>query len=144
MKRILLGCISLSVLCISNSIAQGNKDTLSIKDCVQYALSNHENVRIYANKVAASKEKIRENRSSLLPILSGNASMDYNLKLQTSIIPAGALSNKDLRLQMGSKFSTGAYVEADQTVFDKSSWLNVKAARIDKDIADLNYRTSLL
>jgi outer membrane protein TolC len=113
---------------------------LSIKDCVQYALSNHENIRIYANKVAASKEKIRENRSSLLPTVSGNASMDYNLKLQTSIIPAGALSNKDLRLQMGSKFSTGAYVEADQTVFDKSSWLNVKAARIDKDIADLNFK----
>ncbi|WPV65637.1 TolC family protein [Chitinophaga sp. LS1] len=140
MKRMMLGFVSWLLLFQANSAAQEKADTLRLKDCIQFALGHHENSLIYANKVTASKEAIRESKSVLLPTVSGNASFDYNLKLQTSVIPAGALSEKELHLQMGSKYSTGAYLQADETLFDKANWLNIKSAKTDKDLADLNLK----
>jgi outer membrane protein TolC len=105
---------------------------------VQFTLQHHPNSTLYKNEVQLAKEKIRENRAAYLPSVNGYGSFDYNLKLQTSIIPAGALSDTETRLQIGNKFSTGVYVQADQTIFDRSANLGIQSARVEKEIADLN------
>ena len=130
---ICLFCLHLNV-----SYAQDKQDTFSMKDCIQFMLKNYPGSTIYLNNVRIAKEKIRENNAALLPSLSGNVSMDYNIKLQTSVIPAGSFSPTETKLQMGNKFSTGAYLQADQVIFDKSALIDVKAARVDTEIADLH------
>jgi outer membrane protein TolC len=137
-----LRCLSAVVLFVvipgSTVFGQSRQDTLTLKDCIQFTLQHHPNSSVYANNVALAKEKIRESRAALLPSVTGSIGVDYNPKLQTTIFPAGALSPQETKLQIGNKFSTGAYLEADQTLFDKSALLSVKAAKVDKEIADLN------
>lgn len=118
--------------------AQQSGESFKLRDCVQFALQHHPNSTIYVNNVQAAEEKVRENRAAFLPSISGNVNLDYNIKLQTSIIPAGALSPTETRLQMGSKFSSGAYVQADQYFFDQSSRMAVRSAKVEKEISDLN------
>jgi outer membrane protein TolC len=121
-----------------NKVSGQAKDSFSLKDCIQFTLRNHPNSSIYANNAQVSREKIRENKAAFLPSVSANTSLDYNIKLQTSVIPAGAFSPTETKLQLGNKFSTGGYLQADQTIFDKSSALAIKSSRVDKEIADLN------
>lgn len=121
-----------------HSQAQQSGESFKLRDCVQFALQHHPNSTIYNNNVQVAEEKVRENRAAFLPSISGNVNLDYNIKLQTSIIPAGALSPTETRLQMGSKFSSGAYVQADQYFFDQSSRMAVRSAKVEKEISDLN------
>lgn len=114
------------------------RDTFSLKDCIQFTLQHHPNSSIYRNNARVAEEKVRDSRAAFLPTVSGNASFDYNIRLQTTVIPAGALSATETKLQMGSKLSTGAYLQGDQTLFDKTATLDMKASKVDKEIADLN------
>jgi len=112
--------------------------TMSLKECINYTLQHHPNSTIYKNSAKSAEEKIRESKSALLPSISGNVGLDYNLKLATSVIPAGAFSEKETKLQMGSKFSNTAYVQLDQKLFDRSASLDIKTSKVNKEIADLN------
>jgi len=112
--------------------------TLSLKECINYTLQHHPNSTIYQNSAKSAKEKIRESRSALLPSVAGNVGLDYNLKLATSVIPAGSFGTEETKLQMGNKFSNSAYVELDQKLFDRSAFLDVKTSKVNKEIADLN------
>jgi len=117
---------------------KAQNQTLSLKECINYTLLHHPNSTIYEYSVKSAEEKIRETKSALLPSVSGNVGLDYNLKLATSVIPAGALSEKETKLQMGSKFSNSAYVQLDQKLFDRSASLDIKTSKKTKEIADLN------
>jgi len=134
-KKELLLLIALSTL---SKVIHAQQAGFTLKQCINYTLNNHPASSIYQVSAAISKEKIKENRSAFLPSVNANAQIDYNIKLQTSVIPAGSLSASETKLQMGNKFVTGTYVQADQTIFDKSSLLNVRTARVDKEIADLD------
>jgi outer membrane protein TolC len=139
-KRIVIKRIAflLVVLSVTYGAAQAQRTGFSLKDCIGYTLKNHPSSSIYQISAAISGEKIRESMSAFLPSVTANASMDYNIKLQTSVLPAGTFSSSETKLQIGNKFSAGAYIQADQTIFDKSSQLNIKASRVDKEVADLN------
>lgn len=112
--------------------------TLTLKECINYTLEHNPNSKIYQNSAKAAKEKIKESRADFLPSLSGNIGLDYNLKLSTTVIPAGSFSPTETKMQMGSKFSNGASAQLDQKLFDRSSLVGLKTAKVSKEIADLN------
>ena len=131
-------CLMLALPFFLSGRIMAQDQTMSLKECINYTLQHHPNSTIYKNSAKSAVEKIRESRSALLPSISGNVGLDYNLKLATSVIPAGAFSDKETKLQMGSKFSNTAYVQLDQKLFDRSASLDIKTSKVNKEIADLN------
>lgn len=118
--------------------ANAQSQVLSLKESINYTLQHHPSSTIYKYSAQSAAEKIRESKAAFLPSVSGNVGFDYNIKLQTTVIPAGSFSPTETKLQMGNKFSNSAYVQADQNLFDKSSSVGIAAVKIDKEIADLN------
>lgn len=118
-----------------NVIAQNQ---FSLKECILYSLENHPNSTIYTKYAELAKEKIRESKSGKLPTVSANLGLDYNVKLQTTVIPAGGLSENETKLQMGNKFSNSAVIQADQNIFNKSTSTLIKSSELEKELADLN------
>lgn len=118
--------------------ASAQSQSLSLKESINYSLLHHPSSTIYQYSAQTAEEKIRESKADLLPSVSANIGLDYNIKLQTSIIPAGAFSPTETELQMGNRFSNFAYIQLDQSLFNKSSVLGLKSAKTDKEIADLN------
>ena len=131
-------CLMLALPFFLSGRIMAQDQTMSLKECINYTLQHHPNSTIYKNSAKSAEEKIRESRSALLPSISGNVGLDYNLKLATSVIPAGAFSDKETKLQMGSKFSNSAYIQLDQKLFDRSASLDIKTSKVNKEIADLN------
>lgn len=118
--------------------ANAQSQVLSLKESINYTLQHHPGSTIHKYSAQSAAEKIRESKAAFLPSVSGSVGLDYNIKLQTTVIPAGSLSATETKLQMGSKFSNSAYVQADQNLFDKSASVGIAAAKVDKEIADLN------
>jgi outer membrane protein len=127
---------ALTFMLLSFQVKSQNQ-TLSLKGCIQYTLQHHPNATIYKYSAQSAAEKIKENKASFLPSVSGNVGLDYNLKLQTNVIPAGSFSPTETKLQLGNKFSNSAYIQADQNIFDKSASLGIKTSRVNKEVADL-------
>lgn len=123
-------------LCTFKASAQSQ--VLSLKESINYTLKHHPSSTISKYSAQSAAEKIRESKAAFLPSVSASVGLDYNMKLQTTVIPAGSFSPTETKLQMGNKFSNSAYVQADQNLFDKSSAVGIATTKIDKEIADLN------
>lgn len=115
----------------------GGTNLLSLKNCVDFALKNHLSNTIANNDILAAKEKEREALSGYLPQINTNITFDDNLKRQVSVIPAGAFSPNEIRVQFGNQYNTNATAQLDQVIYDKSMLLGLKAAEPNNQLAAL-------
>lgn len=110
---------------------------LSLKECVDFALKNHWSNIIANNEILLAKEKEREGLAGYLPQVNTTVTFDDNLKRQVSVIPAGAFSPNEIRIQFGNQYNTNATAQVDQVVYDKSLLLGLKAAEPNNQLAAL-------
>lgn len=122
---------------VPSSGGPSNGISLSLKECVAYALKNHLSNTIANNEILAANEKAKEALAGYLPQVSTNITFDDNLKRQVSVIPAGAFSPNEIRIQFGNQYNTNATAQVDQVIYDKSMLLGLKAAEPNKQLAIL-------
>lgn len=112
----------------------------SLKQCIDYGLKNNRSNAVYENERKAADAKAKEALAEYLPKLSLNASLDDNLKVQESVIPAGVFGPTDTRIAFTQKFNTNGTAQLDQTIYDQSLLNGLKANRYSKEQAQLNVK----
>ena len=135
MKSSWLGLFA--VMTFSVSFAQETTN-LSLKQCLSYSLEHNPNSTIYKNKAEIARLQNREVLATYLPQIAASAEIDANVKLQTSVIPAGSLSPVDVKITMGNPYSNNALVQLDQKIYDQSAIVGLKGMNVNKEIAALN------
>ncbi len=95
---------------------------LTLKQALNYAVENSENVRKSRLDIEGGKYKTQEIRSQALPQLSGNAGLTYN-----PII--GQLVIGDQSFQLGRKWNANAGVQLSQQLFNQQVFTGLQAAR---------------
>lgn len=140
-KRLPLLLLAAGILSPAVVPAQ-NQEVLSLKSCIEYSLKNHPNSTIYANEVKIAQQKKTEAMAAFLPQVNGSIAFDDNLKRQVTIIPAGAFSPTETRLQFGNQYNTNASVQLDQTIYDQTIFYAAAANETNKEIASLNVMQS--
>jgi outer membrane protein len=116
------------------------QDPLSLKECIDYGLKNHGSVRIAEYQTAVANQQAKEAISGYLPQVNGVASVDDNLKLQSTLLPAGIFGPEPARVAFGSKYQTNATASAEQVIYDKSLLIGIKASKPNQVRAELNTR----
>ncbi|MFN8415502.1 MAG: TolC family protein [Cytophagaceae bacterium] len=135
MKTYIIGL--LLTMTIAPTMAQQN---YTLKKCIDYSLENHLSNQVVANNVEIANQQGREALAGYLPQVNGSASFDYNIKRQTNIIPAGAFSPTETRIQFGQPFVTNPAVQVDQVIYDQSLIYGIKANAPNKEIAALSVK----
>lgn len=116
-----------------------SQKTYTLKEAISYSLDNHGSTIIYNNEVEKVGHQTKEALAAYLPQVSANVTLDDNLKRQTSVLPGAIFgSDKDLPVQFGNKYNTGAVVQLDQTIYDQSMIYGIKAGVPAKKVAELN------
>lgn len=133
MSKTLIFLIFLS-LCL-NADAQ---EQWTLKRCVEFGLANNRNNTIYANEKLVAEAKAREVLSDYLPKVSLTSTLDNNLKLQQSVIPAGIFGPNELKVSLSQKYSSNATAQLDQVIFDQSMLTGLKANKYKQRQAELN------
>ncbi|HEY1054622.1 MAG TPA: TolC family protein [Emticicia sp.] len=133
--------LPIAILLIMVSVitqAQESKPVLfSLKESIAYSLKNNPTSTIYKNEVLIAKEKKTEALAGYLPQVNGTATFDDNLKRQVSVIPAGAFSPEEIRVQFGNQYNTSLVAQVDQVLFDRTVSVAKEANKVNTLIADL-------
>jgi outer membrane protein len=112
----------------------------SLKDCIDYGLKHFGSVRIAQYQKENARQQSRQALSGYLPQITGSGTFDDNLKLQTTVLPAGVFGPEPTRIALGSKFQTNFSASADQALFDQSLLIGIKANKPNQQRAELNER----
>jgi len=116
MKR--LYPLFLAMTCTLPMQAQSNSFTL--KQCIEYGHTNHPSIKVGEYDIAFARNRVKEGVAQYLPQISGSFSLDNNLKLQASVIPAGIFGPDPVEVRFGTKYMSNAALQAEQKIFDYS------------------------
>jgi outer membrane protein TolC len=113
---------------------------LSLKQCLDYALSNSGNIKIGHYEECMAQKKVNEQIGTMLPQISASCSVDDNLKVATQLMPGALFGNPGtfVPVQMGTKYNMSAGVQVDQKIYDQTFWVGLKTAGISRDQSRLN------
>lgn len=119
----------------SSLIAQ---DLWSLRLCIEYGLKNSHSTEVFANEKMLADARAKEALAAYLPTVTLTGSIDDNVKVQETVIPAGIFGPEDIRVAFTKQFQVNPMAQLDQTVFDKSLITGLQANRYNKLQAELN------
>ncbi len=138
MKRRILFSLAFAATLLS---ADAQQPVYSLKEAIDHSLQHHGSTKIYANSIEIARQQARQALSAYLPQVNANFGLDDNLRLQTTVIPAGAFGSTEARkVQFGNKYNTNAVVQLEQTIYDQALLFGIKAGAPAKKIAELQGR----
>ncbi len=129
--------IHVSLIVTLTVLQASAQQSFSLKECIQYGLDHHPSVTISQNNAAKANAQAAEAVSGYLPQVNVNASFDDNIKLQTSIIPAGALSPTETRVTFGNPYGTTVVAQLDQPIYNQALIAGIKANKPNRELAML-------
>ena len=136
MNRIITLLIALSM---QASFLYGQGE-MSLADCVAYAVENHAQVRIAELNMKDAEWQIKENTAVAYPNI--NLTGHFNYFLRQPAIPSEALGfgapGEELMFALRKDF--GASISVTQLIFNNSYLASVKAAKMYKDYAAIQYQ----
>lgn len=121
--------VAASVFALENAHAQ--TEGMSLKACIDYALTNSPTLKIYENQVSIAYAQNKEGLAGYLPQVNGSVSFDDNFKRQTTIIPAGAFSPTPLMVQFGNQYAATVSGQLDQVVYNQSLINSIQASKVN-------------
>ena len=127
-------------LLLSASLPSFAQQTWSLKACLDYGLQHFGSVRIAQYQQETANEQARQALGTYLPQVSATGNFTDNLKLQSTLLPAGFAGPDPKRISLGSKYQTTASAQLTQTIYDKAALLGLKAAAPNQKLADLSMR----
>ncbi|MVT08746.1 TolC family protein [Chitinophaga tropicalis] len=123
--------IFMCIACMANEAsAQG---PLSLSQCIDSALQNSLQIKSDNYDLDKTKASIGQAYSSLLPSVNGSGSYQYQFKVPVQVIPAEAFGGQPgtyQTLQFSVPQSKSLTVDASQTLFNASSLIALKAAKV--------------
>ncbi|WP_299824888.1 TolC family protein [uncultured Pontibacter sp.] len=138
-KLLLTGCLLFPAVVFAQSNAAVPADSLTLDQCVNFALENRAAVEQALLDEAIGEREIKANLSGWFPQISARYGGTHNLKLQQQ--PFG-----DQIVTLGQKYTSNIALEATQTIFSSDLLLASKAARftrqqLDQQITDTRINT---
>ncbi|QLC67940.1 TolC family protein [Flavobacterium sp. LPB0248] len=129
---------TITLLAVLISVHMMAQKSWNLKQCIEYGLKNNRSNSIYANDKLAADAKVKEALADYLPKISLSSTLDNNLKLQQSVIPAGFFGEEPVRVAFAQKFNANATAQFDQTLYDQALITGLKANKYNKEQAELN------
>ncbi|WP_288462509.1 TolC family protein [uncultured Chryseobacterium sp.] len=111
--------------------------SFSLKDCIAYTLANHGSVQVYKNNVDIAKTQVAESKGLYLPSINLSAAMVDNLKLQSTVLPAGIFGPSPKEIQLGTQYNINYGIDVSQTIFDASKIVNIQAGKSSVAISEV-------
>lgn len=124
--------------CLFTFFVNGQNNNMDLSQCLTYGMEHSPYMTIAKNEMEMYKYNARESYSAYLPQINGQAGMDYNAKLPTTVIPAGGFSPVEIRMQMGQKHANSATIQLEQKIYDQTAIIGISGIKDLKVLHELN------
>lgn len=117
-----------------------DKQSLTLKDAIKYALENKADAKKAKLKIENSEYQIQEVRSRALPQIAANGSLNYNPIIQTTVIDGAGFGAPGTTIQaaFGQTWTSTAGISLTQALFDQSVFTGLKAAKTTREFYQIN------
>lgn len=125
---------------VANNFNVLAQKSLTLKECVNYSLTNNSNIKIADYNVNIAKKKITDQIGSYLPQINVSGELDDNLKLSTQLMPAemmGGTPGTYVPIKFGNKYSMSGGVQLNQKLYDPTSIVMIKTAKTNKQVSEV-------
>lgn len=126
----------LLILYCSSGFAQTQFNTL--QQCLDYGKQNNPLLKIESLNHEIAHERVRSSRSILLPQVKAFGTIDNNLSLPVSLVPAQFLGDNEgeyAKVKFGTQFTANYGAEASLSLISVSNWKNLKATSLAEEAA---------
>jgi outer membrane protein TolC len=132
--------LSICLLVTGSAIAQ-EAMKFSLQQAQEYAVANNYQMQTARLDLDAADETIWETLSAGLPQVNASASLNDNLKLMTTLVPAimfnpMAAEGEYIELKFGTQFNTGLGMQASQLFFNGPLIVGVQTAKVYQKLAE--------
>ncbi len=125
-------------------------ESLSIKDCIDYATQNNSNIKIARLNERIARQQVNEIRGSGLPQAKITGSYDDRLKIPLLVIPGGGIPGaptgnsgaggnsdnaKGQGIPLGYQYNSSLTGEVTQMIINPSLWIGLKAAKSSSELS---------
>jgi len=117
----------------------------TLQECIDTALQKSLQLRSDNYDLAKTQAGIGEAYSSLLPSVNASGSYQYYFKLQKQLIPAdvfGGAAGKYTATSLSTPQNKSLGIQMNQTLFNASSLIALKAAKVAVGLNELQIRSS--
>lgn len=112
--------------------------SLSIQQAIDYALEHNRDLTSAKLDYAISQKEVWETVASGLPHVNGSATLDDNLKLMTTLIPAemfGGVAGTYMPVTFGTKLNSTYGVTASAAIFNAPYLVGIQMAKMASEIS---------
>ncbi len=121
--------------------------TLTLQQAVDYALKHSRDIESAKYDVDISEKTVWETIASGLPHVNGSASLDDNLKLMTTLIPAemfGGPAGTYIPVTFGSKYNSSYGATATTSIFNATYLIGIQTAKLASKISETQLKRTEL
>ena len=117
------------------------QESMSLADCMEYALANHSDIRIAELNMKDAQWQIKENSAIAYPQV--NLGVNANRFLLQPALPTEALGfgEPGQKITFALKNDIGASLSVNQILFNNQYLATIKAAKMYKDFSAIQYRS---
>ena len=118
--------------------AQDANSSFSLKQAIEFAMSNQPNVKNAQLDEAIAKKKVDEITGIGTPQINASADLNKFIEIPTSFVPAeffGGKSGEYFGVQFGQPYTASAGVTATQLLFDGSYLVGLQATKTYMDLS---------
>jgi outer membrane protein TolC len=114
--------------------------TLSLKQCIEYAKQNNSNMKIASMETEKSGKKVSEQIGKGLPQIDVSSTLTNNLDISTSLLPGALFGSTEefVPVKMGTKYTSSNTLSLTQKIFDASFWVGLSAAKLSDKQSELS------
>ena len=129
MKKIIsLVCLGILSISVCSTYAQDVQTTFTdVNEVINLALKNNPDLSVYLLQQEKANASYKTDKNYFLPIISGTASFQNNLALQTTALPGEIFgqTGESINVQIGQQYNYNAGINLSKTIFDRESKLKV-------------------
>lgn len=120
--------------------ATAQQQSLSLEQCVHYALEHHKSIINAHLDQEKSGHRVDETRASGLPQVNGKIDLMANVAVQSQFLPEDALNpmgdpNRTTALAFGVPYSSSASITVTQMLYNSSFFIGLEAARTYQELS---------
>lgn len=139
-RIILLALLTLVGKVFAQENTQGTGGSYSLKQCVDVALQNHEQLKNAELDQKISQAKVKETIGIGLPQVNGKMELMSNVAVQKQFVPANAFNpmapeDEVMPLGFGVLYSNNLNVTVSQMIFNGSYLVGLKAAKVYTELS---------
>lgn len=132
--------ITLLLISFMSFLVLHGQKSMSLSDCMDYALANHAEIRIAEYNMKDAEWQIKENRSVAFPQIG--LGLHANRFIQQPALPTEALGfgEPGQKITFALKNDIGGTISFNQLLFDNKYIATIKAAKMYKDYAVIQFQ----